>query len=539
MTLHSLRVFPRLALSALLTLAAGATWTPAHGGGTLRIAMTSTDVPTTTGAPDNGYEGLRFLGYPAFEGLTLWDLSSADKPAVIRPGLAESWAQDQTDKKKWVFHLRRNVKFHDGSLFNADAVIWNFDRTFKQDSPQFDQKGAAFNRPRLRLLASYRKIDDFTVELVTTRPVSYFPIQLAYTQFSSPAQFAKTGSWQEFALQPSGTGPFKITEFKPRVSVILSRNDDYWDKTRIPKLDRMILIPIPEPTTRLAALRSGQVDWIEAPPPDAVPSLKSAGFKIVTNSYPHVWVWIFSLTKPNSPWSDVRVRHAANYCVDRQGLVTLLNGLAEPSAGLFKEKDARFGSPTERYKFDMVKAKALMKEAGYGPEKPLRAKILISNSGSGQMMPLPMNEFLQQSLKGCGFDVTFQVVEWGALLMANRAEPTAPSVHGADSLNLSLPAEQDVSQMELFTRPSNAPPRGLNWSGWKSQESDTLFDRIENSTDPKEIQELTAKAHAVFVDTAPWLFVVHDLNARAMTAKVTGFVSAQSWFQDFTTIDMK
>ena len=97
---------------------------------------------------------------------------------------------------------------------------------------------------------------------------------LPYMLYSSPAQFAKTGSWAEFAKAPSGTGPFKITEFKPRISATLSRNEDYWDKNKVPKLDKMILFPMPEATTRLAALRSGQVDWIEVPPPDAVPSLK-------------------------------------------------------------------------------------------------------------------------------------------------------------------------------------------------------------------------------------------------------------------------
>src|SRR6476660_7013519 len=117
-----------------LGLAAGS----ALAGGTLRIAMTASDVPTTTGAPDNGYEGVRFLGYPIYEGLVLWNLSNADKLAEIRPGLAERWEQDATDKAKWIFHLRRGVKFHDGSDFNADAAIWNFDRYFKKDSKQFD-----------------------------------------------------------------------------------------------------------------------------------------------------------------------------------------------------------------------------------------------------------------------------------------------------------------------------------------------------------------------------------------------------------------
>ena len=125
----------------------------------------------------------------------------------------------------------------------------------------------------------------------------------------------------------------------------LSRNDAYWEKARVPKLDRMVLFPMPEATTRLAALRSGQVDWIEVPPPDAVPSLKGAGFEIVTGSYPHMWPWVLNLAKDDLPWKDVRVRRALNYCLNREGLVTLLNGLAEPSVGAFKPVDPQFGKP--------------------------------------------------------------------------------------------------------------------------------------------------------------------------------------------------
>src|SRR4051794_28627489 len=145
------------AAAALLSLTAGA-----QAGGTLRIAMTASDVPTTTGAPDNGFEGVRFLGYPVYEGLVIWDLSRADKLAEIRPGLAESWEQDKEDKTKWIFHLRKAVKFHDGSDFNADAAIWNIDRYFKSDAPQFDPIGGAIARGRNPWVKSYRKVDDYT-----------------------------------------------------------------------------------------------------------------------------------------------------------------------------------------------------------------------------------------------------------------------------------------------------------------------------------------------------------------------------------------
>src|SRR6476646_5940057 len=118
---------------------------------TLRIAMTASDIPTTTGLPNNGFEGMRFLGYPIFEGLVLWDLTSTDRLAGLRPGLAESWEQEPNDSKTWIFHLRPGVKFYDGTVFNADIVIWNLDRYFKSDSPQFEIASSAMTRARAPL----------------------------------------------------------------------------------------------------------------------------------------------------------------------------------------------------------------------------------------------------------------------------------------------------------------------------------------------------------------------------------------------------
>ena len=330
-----------VAVALTLGLAAGS----ALAGGTLRIAMTASDVPTTTGAPDNGYEGVRFLGYPVFEGLVLWDLKSADKLADIRPGLAERWEQDPNDKAKWIFHLRKGVKFHDGSDFNADAAIWNLDRYFKKDAKQFDPPGGAVAQARNPFVASYRKIDDNTIEITNPRPLSYFPNMLPYMLYSSPAQFEKTGSWAEFAKAPSGTGPFKITEFKPRVSVDAEPERRLLGQGSRPQARQDGAVPDAggDDAARRAALGPGRLDRGAAAGCRAEP--EGAGFEIVTSSYPHMWPWVFNLAKDDSPWKDVRVRRALNYCVDREGLVTLLNGLAEPSVGVFKPADPSFGKP--------------------------------------------------------------------------------------------------------------------------------------------------------------------------------------------------
>jgi ABC-type transport system substrate-binding protein len=216
-----------------------------------------------------------------------------------------------------------------------------------------------------------------------------------------------------------------------------------------------------------------------------------------------------------------------------------LNGLAEPAYGLFKKADPFFGNPKEQYTYDPAKGKALLTEVGYGPGKPVKAKIMITTSGSGQMLPLPMNEYLQQNLKECNFDVSFEVVDWGAMLVALRNPPTAPQALGVDAMNISLHISMDISQFALFNLSANVPPKGRNWPNWRSADFDSLIDRIEKSNNQQEMLSDIRKAHEIFVDDPPWLFIVHDRNARAMTKHVKGFVSAQSWFQDFTPVYME
>ncbi|WP_133774687.1 ABC transporter substrate-binding protein [Enterovirga rhinocerotis] len=517
-----------------------ATAAPAHAQ-TLRIAMTATDIPTTTGMPNNGFEGMRFLGYPIFEGLILWDLTKTDALAGLKAGLAESWTQSPDDKKTWIFKLRPNVAFHDGTPFNADAVIWNLDRYFKTDSPQFEAPGSGITRARVPIMAGYKKIDDMTVSMTTTVPASYFPYMVVYVLFTSPASFEKAGNdWGKVATLPAaGTGPFKITKVTPREVVELARNDAYWDASRKPKVAGVRLLPIPDANSRIAALRSGQVDWIEVPPPDGIPSLKSAGFTITTGSYPHVWPWIYNIGATNSPLKDVKVRQALNYCVDRAGLVEMLNGVAEPSVGWLKASDPHFGAPKNRYTFDPAKGKALLAEAGYTAAKPLSFKVMVSTSGSGQMLPLPMNEFVQSNLKeACGVNVEVNAVEWQVLLTAARATPDAPTLAGASALNVSSPSS-DIGVMARYFAKSSFSPNGFNFPQWADDQFEASLKTLAEATDPKEITAATKAVHERLVDNPPWLYIVHDLNPRAMSGKVKGFVSPQSWFVDLTTVSLQ
>ena len=215
-----------------LTLAAGVSLfaASAQAQGTLRIGMTASDIPLTTGQTDQGGEGMRFMGYTVYDALINWDLSKADKASDLTPGLATSWSVDAADKTKWTFVLREGVKFHDGSEFTADAVVWNLDKLLKNDSPQFDQRQAAQGRSRIPAVASYKVIDKYKVEITTKAPDATLPYQIAWVMMSSPAQWEKLGkSWEAFARTPSGTGPWQLTAFQPRERAELSPFPGYWD----------------------------------------------------------------------------------------------------------------------------------------------------------------------------------------------------------------------------------------------------------------------------------------------------------------------
>ena len=526
--------------SAGASLAAGTLFSAlqasaASVGGHLRIAMTAGDVPTTTGIPNNGAEGMRFLGYPVFEPLVDWDLVNAvDQRAGFRPGLATEWSVDEETMTRWTFRLREGVQFHDGSLLDADAVLWNFERLYNTDSPHFDMAGSAIARARVPQIIAWEKADDMAVVLITATPLSFLPMLVAWIPMASPARFAETGSWAEFAASPSGTGPFRISRVQPRVSVDMVRNEDYWDDSRIPRVERVTLFPMPEATTRLAALRSGQVHWIEVPPPDAIPGLEAAGFNVVTNTYPHIWPWVLNVQE-GSPFADKRVRQALNWAIDREGLVSLLNGTARTAKGFVTEEDPQFGAPALSYGRDLDKARALLEEAGYGPNNPLRFKVMISTSGSGQMLPIPMNEFLQQNLAEAGVQVDFEVVEWGTMLVAFRQPPDAPAALGCDAMNISL-FWSDPSAWFRWFHSEAATPVSSNWGHWSNPDYDAIVDKVAATLDIEEMERLLAEAHEILVEESPWLWIVHDLNPRAFAPNVEGFVSAQSWFQDFTGV---
>jgi ABC-type transport system substrate-binding protein len=301
---------------------------------------------------------MRFMGYTLYDALINWDLSSATKPSGLVPGLATTWGVDEGDasKTKWIFKLREGVKFHDGSDFTADSVVWNLDKIIKRDSPQFDARQSGQGLTRIPAVAGYRAIDKYTVEISTKVSDATLPYQIAWIMMSSPAQWEKLNkSWDAFARTPSGTGPWKLDKFVPRERAEIVPNKDYWDKRAYQSSTgwcccrcrrRMRASPRSAPARSIGSRRRRRTRF----PRSSRRASRSSPMRI-------------RITGPGIcrarrlAMERHRVRKAANLAVDRDGMKELLSGLMIPAQGFFPPGHQWFGNPTFKLKHDVAAAK--------------------------------------------------------------------------------------------------------------------------------------------------------------------------------------
>ncbi|HKU98292.1 MAG TPA: ABC transporter substrate-binding protein [Vineibacter sp.] len=511
-----------LSLAALPPLAARAE-------SVLRVAMTAGDIPDWTGQPDQGFEGSRFVGWNLYDALINWDLSRSDVEAPLTPGLATKWNVDADNKKKWIFELRQGVKFHDGCVWNADVAVWNIQRLTLDKVPQFNPLHFARVRSRTNNIEKVEKIDDYRIAITSKTVESLFPYNLSVIFMISKCALEAAGNdYKVYAKSPSGTGPYKFDKVVPRERMELVKNPGYWNPQRVPKHDRLVLLPMPEATTRAAALLAGQVDLVEAPSPDTIPRLKQGGMIIVTLPYPHNWD--YQLNFQRGAFRDVRVRRAANYAINRAEIVDMLGGVAMEGYATFTPSQKYYGKPF-RYAFDTAKATALLKEAGC---YPCSITVGISTSGSGQMQPLPMNELIKAQLEAAGFKVKLEVMDWNALL--NTFWSGWEKTPQLDAINVSLSTLDPVSGFLKHYTTANRGPAGLNWGWYENKELDRLADAALATFDEAEQSKLLIRAHELVNEDAARVFIAHDLNPRALSPRLKGFVQAQSWFQDLTPI---
>ncbi|MBO0874673.1 MAG: ABC transporter substrate-binding protein [Pseudonocardia sp.] len=522
--------FVLTALASILGLflaACGGSATSAGGAGgnVLIIGMTASDIPVLdTGlAQGQGYEGLRFVANQLYDGLTRFDLTRGDQIPKIVPDLATSW-EPNADLTSWVFHLRPNVTFHDGTPWNADAAIFNLQRYTDKHSPSFYQELNAQGGLSVQGIKNFSKIDDLTLRIDTNGPWSYLPVDLATVYFGSPTAIKAEGN-QGFALKPVGTGPFIFESVQRGQRLVMNRNPNYWNGP--PKVAKVILRPIPDPTARVAALRSGEVNWIEVPPSDDVPNLRAQGYQVLINSYDHIWPWVYNLTRP--PFDNPEVREALNWAINRQSLVdNILKGTAEPALGFVPHADAAYRPAGDVYGYDPAKAKRLLAEAGY--PNGFTMTLSYPTSGSGNMIPTPMNTALQADLAAVGVKVELKPIEWAAMLndffVGNIPDD-------ANALNISLSYQQ-----EGFWRSWFGTGSPTNAGKYSNPRVDALLQQARTVLDGSARSNIYAQIGALLGQDSPWLVVVNDKNPRVLAPNVHGFVQPRSWFADLTQLSV-
>lgn len=501
-------------------------------GGTLIIAMTASELPglDTVGYQSQGGEGGRFVGVQLYDGLLRFNLLQcvqkqgptcfAGSPPAIVPGLAQSYTVTP-DATTWTFKLRPGVTFHDGTPWNADAAVFNINRQCNKDSPLYDSVLNSTGGIVVQSIASATKVDDMTVQVKTSEPWSYLPDQLCLLPFGSPTAIQKLGK-TGFAEHPVGTGPFQFSSMSGTQKLVMKKNPRYYRGA--PKLDEVVLLCTPEATARAAALQSGQVNWIEVPPPDDIPSLKSGGDQVLTNAYSHIWPWVLNTTK--GPLSNVKVRQAMNYAIDRDTLCkSILDGTGRPALQYAPLNDPGYTPSLDTYSYNPGKAKQLLAEGGY--PNGFSMSLSFPTSGSGNMVPIPMNEFLQKNLASVGIKVNLQPIEWASMLtyFFNGKIPG-----GADAINISLGYVLPSLWYSWFA--SSSP---TNVGGYKSAAVDALLSQAQAELDTTKRANIFEQVNAQLLKDSPWLIVCNDLNPRVLGPKVDGFTMPQSWYVDLTT----
>ncbi|NLE77353.1 MAG: ABC transporter substrate-binding protein [Chloroflexi bacterium] len=362
--------------------------------------------PTATPAPQALTIG---LGRNLYEGATSWYIVHGSlgvwEPLVILdnemravPVLATSWeANDQGTV--WTFRLRQGVLFHDGTPFNADAVLLNVPKL----QEEYDR-----SLPHLDRL---EKVDDHTVQFHLSRPTPNLPQLIAYfsSAMLSPASLGSDGR----PGAPIGTGPFRFVQHVKDDSIVLERNDSYWGNP--PRLEQVTFKYIPDATTRLAALQTGEIDAVadvgalqpeQASVVEANPDLRLHQQGVATTHY-----LTFNSGKP--PFQDPRLRRAVSLALDRHSLLdNALAGYGIPGVSVITPLAAAWVRADVAPQHDPTAAKALAGEA-LGSQR-VAARLVLSSALLGRWPYENISQILQAAVSDLGIDVEIVTLEAGA-----------------------------------------------------------------------------------------------------------------------------
>lgn len=283
-----------------------------------------------------------------------------DADYQLVPGLATSWKA--LDDTTWEVKLRKGVTFHNGNTFNADDVIYSFDRVKNWDRSGFKGKVTA--------IESFEKKDDYTVVFHTKGPYPLFPRKVTYVRILDK-EFCADKTPEQLGTQAIGTGPYSVVKWIKGASLTLKANKAYWAGT--PQFDKVVFKTLSNDSTRVAAILSNEVDLINRVPVKDINRIKGSknfimkpGLRLIYLQMDHQRADSPYVTGAINPFNDVRVRRAINYAINEKNIVKyIMNGFAEPASQFQPDVVFGYDDSIKRVDYDPAKAKQLLADAGF------------------------------------------------------------------------------------------------------------------------------------------------------------------------------
>jgi peptide/nickel transport system substrate-binding protein len=447
-------------------------------------------------------------------------LVTLDEKMQVQPALAETW--ERIDDKTMRFHLRKGVKFHDGTPFNAEAVKFTIERVINPKSP-------ARGRSWLGPVNGANVIDENTVDITTSTP--YGPLLNHLTMvfvvgIVSPTAVQKYGD--DFGRNPVGTGPFKFKEWKANDHITLTRNDEYWGQKAY--LDQVIFKVIPEEGARMIAYERGDVDFLLHPAPAEIGRLKADKQNTVVET-PGLRIVYIGLNTATAPTNDLKVRQAISHIIDVKQINDFVvekamlpaQGVMTPTVFGYKDVGLQ-----EKYKFDLNLASDLLKQAGFikGADsiwqkdgKPLELSFWFSQGRD--LKDKEISEAVQAQLTQFGVKVKVNFREWASHLTALSKE--APTFNLFTMGWVTMTGDGDFALYASF-HSSNIPPAGTQYSRYKNPQVDTLLDQARTSLDPATRKAAYEQAQDLIVNDVVWVPIYQSQEIHTFKSFVKGYV---------------
>lgn len=428
----------------------------------------------------------------------------------VNPGLATEW-ESSPDGLTYTLTLREGVKFHDGTDFNADAVVYNFERWKAGNAEQFYYYNSQF----AGIIDTVEAVDPHTVKFTLTRPLAPFLKNLAMSPFGIASPEAIEQHGDKFLENPVGTGPFKFQEWKRNDRITLVKNENYWNPD-LPKLETLIFRAIPDNSARLNALMSGEVDLIDGVNYTDIPQIEGNPDLQVFNR-PSMNVAYLGLTATREPFDDPLVRRAMNHAIDKQAIIdAFYSGAAIPAVNPMPPVIAGYNDEIPGYEYDPEKAKELLTEAGFpdGFEMELWA------------MPVPrpympngqkVAEAIQANLADIGVTANIVSFEWGVYLEKAR-------LGEADAFLLGWTGDNGDADNFLYVLLDKDSIESNNYSYYSSDELHEVLIEAQSETDLAAREELYKKAQEIIFEDAPWVPLVHAEPALAGKKGIENFL---------------